>query len=334
MESTYFEWLWSMAKRGGTNQLPETIEDLIAVLEVKRFANLAMGWYFDGEDFQKTYKYEVGHRYPCSKGGALTADNLVVMPWNVNRSLGNNHGDGLEHFKKTSKEYTDKNAFRQAFIQRFKDDMTQLSKYKLNEVPTEPQTDACWAIDAERVLERECERLGVEPKATDFIVSKFDKVESKFADICGGLETLERVSDYASEQEQIINFYKRQDNIMNTMTKEAAMASRMDNIESELTERTTEELSAAVMDEKVRQKQLNETIEILLSFPIDHKPSLDNKHPSQLDSMGYTDTSSVSAAVGKYPDYFYDNVRAAVDVTGMTTADWNNEALASVIKGF
>ncbi|GEA50047.1 hypothetical protein VIN01S_08510 [Vibrio inusitatus NBRC 102082] len=175
-----------MAQRTSPEAMPESTEELVEVLEVRRFANRAKGMYrFNGE-LGSSYNYHVGHRYPASKGGMLVAENLVVMPAWINWKLGDEHGLGLEEYKLVSaNNFNSLRGFKE-FCSRY--DMSQLKSYVNGSTINDFERDG---LDADSVLEREVERLGECPEGTLLNVKDYLVTASKFAELCGGLTQFE-----------------------------------------------------------------------------------------------------------------------------------------------
>lgn len=189
-QSTCFDWLWSMAQRTSPEAMPKSTEELVDVLEVRRFANSAKGIYrFNGE-LGSSYSYHVGHRYPASKGGLLLADNLVVMPAWINWKLGDEHGSGLEEYRiDSSNKFNSLKAFK-VFCSKY--DMNQLKSYVNGSSTNDFEREG---MDVGNVLERELERLGESPEGTKLQVRDYLVTASKFAELCGGLVEFERKAE-------------------------------------------------------------------------------------------------------------------------------------------
>ncbi|QBY04695.1 hypothetical protein E2K93_09960 [Thalassotalea sp. HSM 43] len=310
VSSPNFQWLWWQAERGGYNQLPETFEELVAVLEVKRRANRYSGFKLVNGELTSDYNYEVGHRYPCSKGGALIAENLIVLPWAVNRALGDKHGYGLEHLAKPTKPFKDIKEFRRVFLKRFKSNLVELKKYSINQQLDDFDVSG-W--NAEMMLAEEMEKLNIKTvKGTEYLVSDKHRIESKFAELCGGLETIERVKDYATQEYNIMEHYKQQEQLMEQHEIREAMAT----IES-----GNYEMEEVIATEKEKKTEREQVVEILKRFPDDFKPSTDNEHASN----SHTFTRKYYRLIKqKYPDYFYKWVAQAQGALGLSTPNWSN----------
>ncbi|WP_119010552.1 hypothetical protein [Vibrio superstes] len=331
MNSGAYSWLWWMAERGGSNQLPDTFEELIAVLNVRRFSNLAKGIHRENGKIKTRFNYEVGHRYPSSKGGKLVAENLVVLPRSVNRTLGNEHGEGLEYFKSASTEYKDKHAFDRAFTQKFKEYSLQLSKY----VSAESEDDFTGreAKSPEDVLILEMERLGIEAKGTSINVNEWDVVESKFAELCGGLETIETRNDYDQQEQMVKEFFERQDVVMSEMSKEAQNAIHQPR-ERSLGDVLKQAEANVKAEQELRQQAEQEQYESrvgritgrLSALPDDMMPSLSALNNLHWDRYGFWIGGGYSTEP-KYEKWHYKIIQLTADALGMDASNWSNGRL-------
>ncbi|WP_454441793.1 hypothetical protein [Vibrio bathopelagicus] len=176
-----------MAQRTSPEAMPEGTEELIEVLEVRRFANSAKGMYRINGEIGSSYSYHVGHRYPASKGGALIAENLVVMPAWVNWKLGDNHGHSLEALKiDSSNRFSSLSSFKE-FCAKY--DMAELKRFVSASSSNDFEREG---LDASKVLQLEAERLEEQPVGSQLQVRDYLVTASKFAELCGGLSEFEK----------------------------------------------------------------------------------------------------------------------------------------------
>ncbi|WP_133151520.1 hypothetical protein [Vibrio breoganii] len=188
-----------MAQRTGLEAMPKTTEELIEVLEVRKFANSAKGLYRLEGKIGSRYNYHVGHRYPASKGGALIAENLVVMPAWVNWKLGDEHGKGLEELDGFKVESTIRFNSLQGF-KKFclKYDMGELKAFVNSHTGSTEDFEREGLVGSE-VLKRESERLRERPMGTNLQVRDYLATGSKFAELCGGLVEFEKKAGLEDE---------------------------------------------------------------------------------------------------------------------------------------
>ncbi|MEZ8618261.1 hypothetical protein AB6D33_20635 [Vibrio splendidus] len=191
-KSTHWIWLESAAYKYGVQCWPDDTDSLVELLELRQAQKKASGWFRANGELDCTFKYELAHRYPASKGGKLIADNLVIMPMKLNRKMGDRHGAGLEcHYKAGRFIQMAKKELRKEFLRRY--DMKKLEGFaKANDKGSDFTTKGA---DVFSVINQECERLcfgkiefshsteNTDEKTID-VWEDFIKMNNKYNDIC------------------------------------------------------------------------------------------------------------------------------------------------------
>lgn len=208
-QSNAFRWFWDNAKRSYVEAMPESTSELIALLEVRKTAMKAKGMCrFEGE-LSSTYNYQIGHRYPASKGGKMVAENMVIMPAIVNLKLGNRHGAELEYLGCIYKsQFKDLVEFKN-FCDKY--DMDELKGFVSGSSDNDFETQG---MDVDELLKLECERLQEQPKGTAYLVDERLRVASQFAQLCGGLRELEEQLQFEDKHIEAMQWLEEQDKMM------------------------------------------------------------------------------------------------------------------------
>lgn len=180
--SAHYKWLANAAIKYGVQCLPDTTAELVELLELRVKERSYSGWSrYDGE-MTREYDYHLAHRYPASKGGKLIADNLVIMPAMINRTMGNSHGVGLERFCTGIVEKMTRNELRREFMRRY--DLRKLERFasKATDNGSDFSTDG---MDAMAVINDECRRLCFSIPVKDGVfIGEYEGMIKKYDEIC------------------------------------------------------------------------------------------------------------------------------------------------------
>lgn len=200
-ESRAERWLYSQVERAGIEILPRTTEELIEVLELRKLCiKASMG---------QKLEYQIGHRYPSSKGGRLVTSNLIILPKFVNTKIGDEHGEGLEHFIVEGKTLVPISEFRLFIMENY--DISKLAQYKDSDFNGDIHLSS--GISMEDMMSMEYQRLKLPQIPFEHYLDSEENIALAFASACNGEDAFWK--NYGSNAvESKLEMYKAQDKIM------------------------------------------------------------------------------------------------------------------------
>ncbi|MCY9865174.1 hypothetical protein OTK49_21885 [Vibrio coralliirubri] len=304
-ESRAERWLYSQVERAGIEILPRTTEELIEVLELRKLSiKASMG--------QKV-RYQIGHRYPSSKGGRLVPSNLIILPKFVNTKIGDEHGEGLEHFIVEGKTVVPISEFR-LFVQDIYD-ISKLARYKDSDFNGDIQSPG---ISMENMMCMEYERLELKPISLEYYLDSEENIALAFASACNGEDAFWK--NYGCNAvESKVEMFKAQDKIMAEFSLDYSPVEQVHELEV-----SDYEYSIKVITHACDLDDRSVTAGNGRYFL-----SLDANHSSHFDNYEHRRTGIQRPM---HPNSFYKIVKGILERLDMTISNLNYRAVLAVME--